>query len=337
MRPNKKSCPGVSVIICCYNSAKRLPETLKHLALQQVPVHIPWEVIIVNNASTDDTVEVAKKEWEQYQLSVSFKVVDQPKPGLSYARDKGFTTAQYEYCLFCDDDNWLDKEYIRIASEIMESDSIIGVLGGQGEAICDMEPPKWFADYKGAYAVGSQAEISGDITKIKGHVYGAGMIVRKSAYNRVVELKFCSILTGRKGSKLSSGEDTELCFALVLSGYKIYYDSNLKFKHFIAAHRLKVSYLKNLISSIGSSWVLLHPYLYAIERKKYDTFTWHKDVVYVFWSMVVSFINLFNSYTRKREFLLKAQISCLSRVKAFYIILANSKIYHTKISELLKQ
>ena len=53
---------GVSVIVCCYNSAQRLQETIKHLAQQQVPALINWEVIIVNNASTDATYEIALKE-----------------------------------------------------------------------------------------------------------------------------------------------------------------------------------------------------------------------------------------------------------------------------------
>ena len=46
---------GVSIVICCHNSAKLLPRTLEHLRAQEVDSTIPWEVIVVDNASTDNT------------------------------------------------------------------------------------------------------------------------------------------------------------------------------------------------------------------------------------------------------------------------------------------
>src|SRR5262245_41018784 len=103
---------GVSVIVCCYNSADRLPETLKHIAMQNVPDSILWEVIIVNNNSTDETEKVAISEWSRYHLSVPFKVVNESKPGLNFARKKGVENAGFSLLLFCDDDNWLDEDYL---------------------------------------------------------------------------------------------------------------------------------------------------------------------------------------------------------------------------------
>ncbi len=59
-KDNKVISKGVSVVVCCYNSAPRLPETLMHLFAQIVNPDIKWEIIIINNASTDDTLEVAQ-------------------------------------------------------------------------------------------------------------------------------------------------------------------------------------------------------------------------------------------------------------------------------------
>jgi len=53
--------PGVSVVICTYNGAERLPETIRHIANQTVPAHIPWEFIVVSNACTDNTEEVTRE------------------------------------------------------------------------------------------------------------------------------------------------------------------------------------------------------------------------------------------------------------------------------------
>ena len=92
---------GISIIICCYNSAARLPETIKHLAIQCVPQGILWEVIIVNNASTDDTKLVANAEWAKYNTSAwGFKIVDEQEAGLSFAREKGIRASKFNYIIF---------------------------------------------------------------------------------------------------------------------------------------------------------------------------------------------------------------------------------------------
>src|SRR5690606_30349950 len=256
--------PGVSVIICCYNSAKRLPETLRHLALQKVPSDIPWEVIVVNNASTDDTVHVAEQEWSQYNLSIPFRIVDQPKPGLSNARDKGFEVAAYEYCLFCDDDNWLQSDYVRIAFETMESDPMIGAAGGQGEPVFEGGKPGWFKDGVWGYAIGEQMPESGYVDLNRGYLYGAGLIVNKKKWENL-KLPFETMLCGdRTGMKLQSGGDTELCFIMIVNGYMLFYNEDLKFKHFIEKERLDISYYKKLCQGFGQANAILSPYKYFL-------------------------------------------------------------------------
>ena len=98
---------GISIIICCYNSAKRLPETLAHLANQQVDGGVRWELILVNNNSTDETEVVAQNLWGALGSPAPLKIFEEPLPGLSYARNNGMKKAIYEVFLFCDDDNWL--------------------------------------------------------------------------------------------------------------------------------------------------------------------------------------------------------------------------------------
>lgn len=321
--------PGVSVIICCYNSAERLPETLRHLALQEVPANIPWEIIVINNASTDNTEEVAKREWAKHSSSVPFRIVDQPEPGLSKARDKGFEVATYEYCLFCDDDNWLQNDYVRLAFETMESDPMIGAAGGRGEAVFEGAPPLWFEEHKNLYAVGLQGN-AGDITREKGHLYGAGMTVRKFGYKQILESHFANVLSDRLGSCLSSGGDTEICFALVLAGYKIYFNPQLHFKHFITQSRLNKEYLVKLKLAISGSWVLLQPYVYTMQGKKYDKFTWYKDVIYKSFSFLRFFNQLLLFIMGKKSFF-SAFLRIKAQKEALKTMLINKKLYESTI------
>ncbi|MGF1924714.1 MAG: glycosyltransferase, partial [Bacteroidia bacterium] len=237
--------PGVSVIVCCYNSVKRLPETVKHLAQQIVPDDINWEVIIVNNASSDHTYETAVSELRRYETLVNrAKVLNESKPGLSFARELGITTAKYAYIIFCDDDNWLASNYVALSHKIMSENHTIGALGGESDAATDADQfPDWFENAKGSFAVGKQQSYDGFTNR---NLWGAGMIIRKELYKKCFPPEYPSYLTGRNGSKLSAGEDTEYCLRLQLKNYRLYYDSRLKFTHFISQSRLSQTYYANL-------------------------------------------------------------------------------------------
>lgn len=252
---------GISIIICCYNSAKRLPETLMHLAKQEVNALLAWEVILVNNNSTDATQTVAQNLWESYEATTILKVVDEPNPGLSYAREAGMQAANYGLFLWCDDDNWLCRNYVQTAFDIMKNHKDIGALGGWCDAAFEGEKPEWFDAQSRYFAVSKQGKQSGDITSKKGCLYGAGMVLRKTHWRRLKELGFQHLLSDRVGNTLSSGGDTEYCYALRLLGYKIWYDDRLYFKHYMTQGRMELEYVSRMRRAMASSNFILWPYL----------------------------------------------------------------------------
>jgi glycosyltransferase involved in cell wall biosynthesis len=231
--------PGISVIICCHNSSARLPETIRHIAHQQVPAGVPWEFIIIDNASTDTTAATSLTEWKKYSVPFRLRVVYEPVAGLSYARAKGFSEAKYDFVLLCDDDNWLEPDYVATAYSIMLENPNIAALGGLGKLVYEQEAPD-FIKASHIFAAGKQAPASGKVKINK--VYGAGCIIRKSAYEALQRVGFKSFLIDRKGTELSSGGDHELCYALAILGYDVWYDDRLQFSHFITKDRLTWDY-----------------------------------------------------------------------------------------------
>src|ERR1017187_9433605 len=113
-----RALPGVSVIICSHNGAGRIVETLKHLAGQQFPEYLPWEVILVDNGSTDDTVEVSLGFWPE-TIPAPLRVVYEPKLGRSNALRAGWKATRYPIVCTVDDDNWLDPLYIWVTASVM--------------------------------------------------------------------------------------------------------------------------------------------------------------------------------------------------------------------------
>lgn len=249
---------GVSVIICCYNSEERIPSVLEHLGQQKNADSFSWEVLLVDNASTDNTAEVAKDSWERE--SIALRVVKEPVPGLIHARIKGLSEAKYKIILFVDDDNLLSDTYVSVAYQIMLDHPEVGLAGGLGRPVSTAPLPSWFEAYQSAYAVGEQADEEGYVPQSRTYLHGAGIVMRKEGWEFLMNQGFTFHLGGRTGKSLASGEDSEISYAFRLAGYRLWYSPSLTFKHLIDKNRLNWNYLIKLIKAFGRSRVILEPY-----------------------------------------------------------------------------
>jgi glycosyltransferase involved in cell wall biosynthesis len=252
---------GISVIVCCYNSAKRIEETLEYLRIQKSDT-FKFEIILVNNNSSDNTVEVAEKYWNSIPSEIGFSIVDQPIPGLSFAREKGIETSKYNYLIFCDDDNSLDINYLHNAFNIFEANSDIAIIGGEGEFSTTDKVQDWFPPFETSYACGKQWSESCILNGVRDFVWGAGMCIRKDIITHIQKLGIKSFLADRKGKELSSGGDTELSYWVSKLGFKIYYTEELKFKHNIDHSRTSWLYLVKMYEGFARSNAILYFYEY---------------------------------------------------------------------------
>jgi glycosyltransferase involved in cell wall biosynthesis len=250
---------GVSIVICCHNSAQRLEPTLAHLVAQQVKDGIPWEVILIDNASTDNTAEFARACWSL--TTVPLHIISEPRLGLIYARERGFSEANYEFISFIDDDNWVCPEWVNTIFELMREHAEIGICGGINEAVCEVSSPWWFDEFKNMFAVSPKnVEIgclgSGEVLP------GAGMTVRSSAWRSVMATGYRWFVVGRKGEMLTACDDWEICLAIRLAGWQLWRDPRLRLKHFLPAGRLNWAYVRRLHRGHGVSSVQLDGYYF---------------------------------------------------------------------------
>jgi glycosyltransferase involved in cell wall biosynthesis len=265
---------GVSVVICCYNSASRIYEPLRYLSKQIVEQNLHWEIILVDNASSDNTQEIARNFWQGAETKVNLKIVYESKPGLSYAREKGINEAGFNIVIFCDDDNLLCDRYIQTAYHIMAENPSIGIAGGWCEAVVENPYAKWMIPFLPALAVGKPASETSYLARKGKCVNGAGMIIRHRFYQHIKEKGFSSLLDDRKQNILSSGGDTELCWAMMYAGYEIYFDELLFFKHVIPPTRLKEEYLLKLtLSSLNPNIILsIYSFIFWNDRAGFTKF-----------------------------------------------------------------
>ena len=261
---------GVSIIICCHNGANRLAETIRHIARQRVPAYVPWELILVDNGSSDDSAQVARLEWQRHRVDTYLKVIKEPVPGLSHARARGFQEARYEYVVMCDDDNWLEDNYIVTVYELMSENQRVGALGGLGKLAFEVTPPS--PDLAFIFAAGPQAAQRGKVPENK--LYGAGCVIRHSAYENLRRSGFRSMLVDRRGTELSSGGDYELCLALSILGYEIWYDDRLRFTHFITRERLTWPYFERYALESSRCFNVITSYKLVASRAGFRKNPW---------------------------------------------------------------
>jgi glycosyltransferase involved in cell wall biosynthesis len=258
---------GVSIIFCCYNSVSRIHSTLEHLSRQKVNECPAWEIIVVNNNSTDDTEGAVRKCIDEFHLD-NLTLVNEVRPGLMNARMTGGKNASFGILSFIDDDNWVENAWVEKVYRIFRKHPEVSILGGSSTAHLETNPPEWFGHFSFAYAVGKQQEKSGIVPASRGFIWGAGLSVRMDCWMSAEKDQQTFFLTGRKGNFLSAGEDSELCLYWQLKGKKIWYEEDLRFIHSIASNRLSDSYLTRLFSGFGSSEVILRIYRMVLQSSE---------------------------------------------------------------------
>ncbi|HKQ43979.1 MAG TPA: glycosyltransferase [Rhizomicrobium sp.] len=243
----------VSIVICCYNSRSRLRKTLECLSRQCDVGFSDWEIVLVDNASTDDTSRVAQDLWREFGAPCEMRVVKEPKAGLIHARFAGIAAARFEILSFVDDDNWICPAWCATILRLMAADPHLGVIGSRNEAAFDsgQSVPLWFAPVQHGYAVGRQAPASGPPPQRMPRFFGAGLTVRRKGMRDILEAGFVPVLTGRSGDRLMAGDDSELCYALGIRGWKFWYEESLLLHHYMPPGRLTHAYALRLWFGLG--------------------------------------------------------------------------------------
>jgi len=276
----------ISIVLCTYNGRNKLSSTLSSLSNLVLDNITSIELIVVDNLSNDHTTEFVDSYWNS-ELNKPYPLVllNENRPGKLFAQELAFKHAKGEFILICDDDNELNADYLQIGLNYLIKNTKIGVIGGQGIAISTSEIPEWFESNKYHFACAPQAPKTGNVMPTRNVVYGAGMWVRKSAYDKAKKLGFKFLLNSRTGSSLTTGgEDSELCWAIKLLGYEIWYVEELRFKHHIPSNRLTNEYRNKLLAGMIDNAPLAGAYLRIWKNNitQQVRFFWVKELLYAF-------------------------------------------------------
>lgn len=246
----------LSFIICTYNGAARLPETLAHLAAQANRGGWAWEVLVVDNASTDGTAEVARGWAGRFAAAgASFRVLSEPTPGKTHAVKTGLRAAAGRYFTLVDDDNHLGPEWVDTAVRFLDEHPRAGLIGGKILPTFEagaVVPADFEHRYKGYLAIRDY----GDEEQEGVMPIGAGMTGRTYLLRALYE-RLGSYLPDRVGAGLGSCEDLEKGTSVRHLGWEVWYVPGLEMRHWIPKGRLTETYIDRLWveAAVAGAWL----------------------------------------------------------------------------------
>ena len=131
--------PLVSIVVPARNSARTLPRALEGVGSQRTPWD--FETIVVDNGSTDETAALAERSGA--------RVVAEPRPGASQARNAGLHAARGEIVAFLDSDCFPLDSWLVALVEALQADQALGGVGGRVEAAPSDSLLQRYAERKG--------------------------------------------------------------------------------------------------------------------------------------------------------------------------------------------
>ena len=194
--PPLRAYPKVSVIVCVYNGERTINDCLASLEQLNYP---NYEVIVVNDGSTDGTLQVA----ESYDY---IRLINQENQGLSAARNVGIDAARGEIIAFTDADCVADEDWLtHLVARLQASE--FAAVGGP-----NLSPPDdSFVASCVAVSPGAPAHVLLDDEEAE-HIPGCNMAFRREALDAI---------NGFDPIFRAAGDDVDLCWRLQNKGYKI--------------------------------------------------------------------------------------------------------------------
>ena len=229
----------ISVILCTYNRGQSLSQTLGSIAASAPPETANWEVLVVDNNSSDDTRSVIEGFCRQYPGR--FRYIFDPVQGKSHALNAGIRSSSGEILAFVDDDVLVDPNWLHNLTASLEDNHWAGV-GGQILPEQGFKPPYWIP-LQDKYALAPLAVFTPNLGAgpLSEAPFGTNMAFRRSMFEKYGN--FRTDFGPKPGSaNPQKSEDSEFGHRLLAAGEQLRYEPSAIIYHVIPSDRLRKEY-----------------------------------------------------------------------------------------------
>jgi hypothetical protein len=236
----------IDVAICTWNRSSMLARTLQRLLEVSVPAGIEWELLVVDNNSTDATPEVLGR----FRSRLPLRSVFEPRPGQSNARNRALDETRADYLIWTDDDVLVDREWIAAYARAFQKHPEAAVFGGPVEPWFDGTPPRWLAHHwqhvGPAFAVRQLGDqpFALDTARVP---FGANFAVR-------IDIQRAYPYDPSRGLRPGSdirGEETHMIREMLAAGHTGWWVPDAKVQHYIPRDRQSLKYVRRVYTGHG--------------------------------------------------------------------------------------
>lgn len=257
---------GISTIICTYNRRQYIVQCLNSIAAQTLDKNL-YELIVVDNNSTDDTPQLVKK-FAADNPNVPLKYVVETEQGLSAARNRGIKEAQFDIVNYTDDDAVMTPQYLETLFNYMSQHPDVMGMGGKIIAHYENKRPNWMSYYlEGTVGATHEGE---EIKQMKKGSYppGNNMTYRKEVFERY---GYFDNSIGPNGNQLLRCDEKDIAQAIQQHKEKIVYHPQALIYHYVPDSRLTPDYFRRQSAGLGISE--------SRRLRKYGIWTWIRGLV----------------------------------------------------------
>ncbi|MDP5337299.1 MAG: hormogonium polysaccharide biosynthesis glycosyltransferase HpsE [Nodularia sp. (in: cyanobacteria)] len=260
-----------TVAIPTYNGAERLPQILERLLNQTGVQHLNWEIVIIDNNSSDHTSEVISNYQKIFSPKSPLKYFLEPQQGAAYARLRAVREARGEIVTFLDDDNLPAPDWLAAAYTFGVEHPQAGAWSGQIHGEFEVKPPENFKKIQRFLAIredgGEPSLFEPDKLRLPP---GAALVVRKKAWSDNVPQK--PKLSGKLPGVFVQGDDYEPLLHIHNAGWEIWYNPAMHTYHQIPHWRLERDYLLKLARGCG---------LCVFQLRLINAKNWEKPIILI--------------------------------------------------------
>lgn len=244
-----------SVIICTYNRARSLRETLGSLA--RLSTNAEWELIVVDNNSNDNTKAVIDEAAKNFP--VPLKYLFEAEPGKFVALNKGITNSRGDIIATTDDDVLIEPDWLDRAAEGLERFDC-DFVGGRVLPIWNGPRPRWLPDRPGLHwAVIALLDLGSKPVEFGCNgvpwPLGVNEVTRREAFDRA---GLFDNRLGRKAGTLRNQANREWHLRARALGIRGFYIPEMVVHHVVPADRLQKRYFRRWLYWHGISRAILY-------------------------------------------------------------------------------
>ncbi len=254
-KTNEEAGKDVTIAICTWNRSDSLARTLHSLTMMHKPSGLNWEVLVVNNNSTDETDEIIRS----FEHELPIKRIFESKPGLSNARNAAVAAARGNYIIWTDDDVVVDERWMIAYLAAFDRYHDAALFGGPIRAVFDGDQPEWLNKGWRSVANAFCHNDLGNIPVTFSHKepnrvpFGANFAIRSIEQKR----SFYAAELGASPTGNYMGEETSLIRNVLREGATGIWVPEASVKHINSKDRMTLKYLQNYYEKDGQTRAFL--------------------------------------------------------------------------------